>query len=268
MTGALFRGLLLLALGASGQALAERSDWALADEAKMRVLLTASRGDVIDGGVEILLEPGWYTYWRNPGEAGLPPIFDFSGSTNVAEVDVRYPAPERYHDGVSVSLIYRDEVVFPLTITPERPEEPVTVDVDLTFGVCKDVCIPARARAAVTLANEAPRDALAEARLKSFARRLPSAPEPGRFAVESVVAEDDALLIDIRMPDSVYSDLFADPPKDWFIGQPVLVSRVDGVSRYRLSLAGKPKGVDVRGQTFQFVAVAGGEAIEEEIEIR
>ena len=75
-------------------------------------------------------------------------------------------------------------------------------------------------------------------------------------------------MIDVRSPDSSYSDLFAEPPAGWYIGQPAFVERVDGRSRYRLSLAGKPRDAKVAGQIFGFVAVAGGEAIEESISVR
>jgi hypothetical protein len=91
---------------------------------------------------------------------------------------------------------------------------------------------------------------------------------PGRFDIESVTATDEALTIDVRMPESSYSDLFADPPAGWYIGQPAFVERVDGISRYRLSLAGRPSAAPVTGQSFRFVAVAGGEAIEEAVEIQ
>jgi DsbC/DsbD-like thiol-disulfide interchange protein len=268
MTATLFRVALAVALTLPGAAHAVRSDWAIADAAKMRVLLAGPRDDGIVGGIEFALEPGWYTYWKNPGEAGVPPTFDFSGSQNVADVVVLYPAPERYDDGTSVSLIYRDEVVFPLAVTPERPGEPVTLNVEAALGVCSRVCIPTRASAAAKLPPAAPHDALSEALLERFLARVPKPAEPGRFEVESVTVAGEALLIDVRMPDSAYSDLFADPPEGWYIGQPALVSRSDGVSRYRLSLAGRPRDGVVRGKTFRFVAVAGGEAIEEAIEIR
>ena len=264
----LFRLTLILALAAPAEAFAVRSDWVAADEAKMRLLLAGPREGAIAGGIEILIEPGWYTYWRNPGEAGVPPVFDFSGSENVAGVEVLYPAPVRYDDGASVSLVYVDEVVFPLVIEPVDAGEPVTLQAEVIFGVCSEVCIPTRASAVVTLPPDAPHDALSEARLNRFTPRVPRAAEPGRFAIEGVAAEDNALLIDVRMPESTYTDLFANPPDGWYIGQPSFVSRAGGVSRYRLSLAGKPKGAAAKGETFHFVAVAGGEAIEEEINIR
>src|SRR6185503_21375598 len=95
----IFRATLILALALPATAIAARSDWLQADESQMRLLLTPGKDGSIEGGVELLLESGWYTYWRNPGEAGVPPVFDFSGSENVADVEVRYPTPMRKVDG-------------------------------------------------------------------------------------------------------------------------------------------------------------------------
>jgi DsbC/DsbD-like thiol-disulfide interchange protein len=261
------RAVILIAVSVSGPAFAARSDWAPADDAQMRLLLTPGANGRIDGGVELVLEPGWYTYWRNPGEAGVPPIFDFSRSDNVANVEVRYPAPVRKDEDGAVSLVYQDEVVFPLSITPRKPDAPITLRADVKFGVCSEICVPTSSMAEVMLSPGADEDALSTARLRGYEERVPKPPEPGRFDLETVSTDGDALTIGVRMPDSSYSDLFAEPPEGWFIGQPEFVDRTNGVSRYRLSLAGRPRDAQIRGQEFRFVAVAGGEAIEKAVSI-
>jgi DsbC/DsbD-like thiol-disulfide interchange protein len=259
---ALVRIAFLLLMLTPAHALAARSDWSRAEQSELRLLLSPEAGGEISGAIQIVLEPGWHTYWRTPGEAGVPPKFDFSGSENVAAVEVRYPVPERLDDGVSVSLIYRDEAVFPIEVTPLRAGEPVTLRLAARFGVCSDVCIPTEAAAALTLSPDEPTDPLAEAVVEGVAPRIPKVPNPGQFDIEHVGAESDALIIDVRMPDSSYADLFAEPPAGWYLGQPEFSGRAAGVSRYRLSLAGRPHDAAVSGQTFRFVAVAGGEAIE------
>ena len=202
-----------------------------------------------------MLEPGWYTYWRDPGESGVPPVFDFSGSVNVASVTVRYPVPERHEDGTSVSLIYPDEVVFLLDIQPADPARPLELVLDASFGICRDICIPTRGRSTIEASRPAPADPLTVARLKKFRPRLPGPPEPGTFDIESAVVEGDALMIDVRMPDADGADLFSRAPEGWFVAQPRFVSRADGVSRYRLPLAGRPADAsDPR----QHVPVRGG----------
>jgi DsbC/DsbD-like thiol-disulfide interchange protein len=266
MSATAIRVLFLATLALPSGAHAAHSDWADADQAQLRLLLTAPAEGGIAGGIEIVLEPGWHTYWRNPGESGVPPVFDFSGSKNVAKVDVRYPAPSRFDDAGSVSLIYMDEVVFPLVVAPQDAGSPVTLHVEASFGVCSEVCVPTRVSAEVA-SSPAP-DPLAAARIASFAPRVPRTPEPGRFDIEAVKPEENALVIDVRMPESSTMDLFADPPRGWFIGQPAFVERSAGVSRYRLPLAGRPAGEPLTGQTFTFVAVSGGEAIEKAVEIR
>ena len=258
---------LAFGLGIAGSAMAARSDWSQADKSQMRLLLAAPENGKLAGGIEMLIEPGWYTYWRDPGEAGIPPEFDFSASTNVASVEVLYPAPERYDDGASVSLVYRNEVVFPLIVVPERPAEPMVLRVKADFGICSEICIPTQAASEVAASPDS--DPLTHARLALFQSKVPVAPKAGHFDIESAeMAEDEALLIDVRSPDSSYLDLFADPPDGWHIGQPEFLSRRESVSRYRLSLAGAPDAASRSGQAIRFVAVAGSEAIEKSVEIR
>ena len=79
-----------------------------------RLIAGGQQGGSWLAGIEITLDPGFKTYWRNPGDSGLPPRFDWSGSENVAGVDVRWPAPERHEDAAGVAYVYGDEVVLPV----------------------------------------------------------------------------------------------------------------------------------------------------------
>ena len=227
MIAFIFRAATLLALAFPAVALAAHSDWSTADESELRLLLTSVADGSVKGGIEITLDPSWYTYWRNPGEAGVPPVFDFSGSENVADVEVLYPAPTRHDDGTSVSLVYQDAVVFPLAVKPQVADQPITLRLAATFGVCSDICVPTNASAEVTLVPGAKADPIGVERLRAFEERIPKMPEPGRFEIAKVTPDGDALTIDVRMPESSYTDLFADPPAGWYIGQPAFIERVD-----------------------------------------
>ncbi|PCD76111.1 protein-disulfide reductase DsbD domain-containing protein [Pseudothioclava arenosa] len=92
--------------------------------------------------IRILLDEGWKTYWRSPGEAGIPPQFDFTASENVAGVEVLWPRPEVFEQNGMRTLGYHDEVVLPLAITPTDPERPVNLAIDLDFGICQEICVP------------------------------------------------------------------------------------------------------------------------------
>lgn len=253
----------VLILLAPPPAAAERSDWTEIDNARLRLLAVRQADGGVSAGVEIELAPAWYTYWRNPGEAGVPPQFDFGGSDNVETVAVHYPVPERHDDGVSVSVIYRDQVVFPLTVRPGDAGAPVRLTLDASFGVCSTVCIPSRASAEVTVPAAAAADPLSEAKIAQYRARLPGAPQPGRFEIAAVAVADAALTIDVLAPAGTPADLFADGPEGWYLGQPEFAARQGGLLRYRLSLAGRPPDAAASGQAFRFLAVAGGEAIEQ-----
>ena len=136
--------LLALALPFNGAGAAE-SSWSEAEMARARLIAAAPAvGDsaTLDLGLEIAMEPGWKTYWRSPGDAGVPPTLDWSGSENVAAVDLLYPAPERFTLFGLDTFGYADQVIFPLVVHPERPGEPVTLKAALTYMVCEEICIP------------------------------------------------------------------------------------------------------------------------------
>lgn len=93
--------------------------------------------------IELVLAPGWKTYWRAPGEVGLPPAFDWAGSANVAGATFHWPAPEVIESGGMVFLGYHDSLVLPVEIATQGTG-PVEVALAMDLGVCKDICMPAR----------------------------------------------------------------------------------------------------------------------------
>ena len=104
--------------------------------------LLADQGRV---GVQIKLEPGWKTYWRLPGETGVAPRFDWSGSENLKSVEVLYPAPTRFVDAEGETIGFAGEVVFPVAIEPLDASKPVKLRLQIDYGLCKQICIPAKA---------------------------------------------------------------------------------------------------------------------------
>lgn len=94
------------------------------------------------GAVRITLEPGWKTYWRAPGDAGIPPDFSWQGSDNLDGVAVTWPAPKVFSDNGMYSVGYSDQVTLPITIAPRDTAAPVEINLTMSIGVCKDICIP------------------------------------------------------------------------------------------------------------------------------
>jgi len=119
------------------------SPWVDTDYARIRLVSGAAQDDGKRWlGVQIILEPKWKTYWRNPGHSGVPPRFNWSKSTNLSEARVAWPAPVYLPDDYGIAYGYYDEVVFPVEITPKSAREEVAVKLTIDYAVCKDICIP------------------------------------------------------------------------------------------------------------------------------
>lgn len=123
------------------------SPWQLGHQSKARLVAGAAR-DAASGerlaGVEITMAKNWKTYWRTPGDAGgVPPGFDWSGSENIAQVEVLYPAPRRLVDKGGETIGYKGGVTFPVRVVPKEGSKPVRLVLVLTYGICLDICIPA-----------------------------------------------------------------------------------------------------------------------------
>ncbi|WP_170372317.1 protein-disulfide reductase DsbD domain-containing protein [Ruegeria arenilitoris] len=126
---------------------------ALAAPAQGQSIDSIVRLDVIDGGqsedgtyltaIRLDLEPGWKTYWRAPGDAGIPPEFDWRRSGNVGAVAITWPTPHVFDQNGLKSIGYEKQLVLPVRITPKDASKPVRLRGEVDLGVCKDVCIPA-----------------------------------------------------------------------------------------------------------------------------
>ncbi len=94
------------------------------------------------GAIRLTLADGWKTYWRAPGDAGIPPHFDWSGSQNVSDIEITWPAPYVFDQNGLRSIGYKDQLVLPVEITPAKPGKAVRLKGEMDLGVCKDVCVP------------------------------------------------------------------------------------------------------------------------------
>ena len=118
---------------------------------KVSLLSGSQDGDVWQAGILVELEPDWKTYWRVPGDTGIPPQFDWAGSENSEAIEVGFPVPSRFNDGGGESIGYRDKVLFPVSVRPKKADEAVHLQLDMFFAVCKGICIPAKAKADLLL---------------------------------------------------------------------------------------------------------------------
>lgn len=102
-------------------------------------------------GLRLVLAPGWKTYWRAPGDAGIPPAADWTGSDNLAAVRLHFPRPEVFEVSGLRTLGYARDVVLPIEITPADPTRPVALEGEIALGVCAEICVPVTLRLSAPL---------------------------------------------------------------------------------------------------------------------
>lgn len=117
--------------------------------------------------ISLTLAPGWKTYWRAPGEAGIPPLFDWSGSSNLASVRLHWPSPQVIALNGMDSIGYLDALTLPVEVTPVDPSQPVHLALKMDLGICHDICMPAALDLSADLTGPGAPDALIEAALRS-----------------------------------------------------------------------------------------------------
>lgn len=200
-------------------------------------------------GVEISMAPGYKTYWRNPGDSGVPPAFDWSGSTNVGGLDVRWPVPERFEDGSGFSIGYVGEVVVPVSVLPVDPSKPVMVMLSLDYAVCEKICIPAKGEARLWL--EPGVTSVSSPRLESFEARVPLpvklGPHKEKISVIDAKPTENGSEHGVQLtlqapPEGAIEDIFVEGPGAWSFGKPELTPQADGTIVASLRITDRPKG--------------------------
>ena len=174
----------------------DASRWDGDARSAIRLIAGSRSGDIVRAGVEIRLKPGWHTYWRYPGDAGVPPRFDFQGSQNIKSVDVRWPAPKRLPEAGMTAIGYDRDVILPLVIVPQDPAKPVVLRLKLDYAVCEKLCVPADGKAELALADgrrpsepwSRPKRACRRRSSSARERASPSAPSSGTAARTSRVS--------------------------------------------------------------------------------
>jgi len=258
--------LLLTTGGARGADDVSRWDGDARGAARLIAGSPPARGGTLRAGVEIRLKSGWHTYWRYPGDSGVPPQFDFKGSQNVKQVHVLWPAPRRMVEAGGTAIGYTSDVIFPLRVEPQDAAKPVMLRLKLDYAICEKLCVPAEAKVELALGKgPASRDgALIDAE-----QRVPkqvALGEGGALSVRLVRREAGSprsrVVVDVAAAGPV--DLFAEgPTAQWALPLPVRIDGAPGgVQRFAFELDGLPPGASEAGALITLTAVAQDHAIE------
>lgn len=197
------------------------TDWLSGLGYKARLIDGARQADgTYQAGFEIILEKGWSTYWRVPGEYGIPPVFEFQNSSNINNIVVHWPAPDVFLSGTGLTIGYKNRVVLPLTITPEAATQKVELNLSAFFGVCSEICVPADAKASVSLypQNTVPQD---QTIIDDAFVNVPTKPFENGLDVKTAsftsTEEAEHVYLRLQLPESVSTvSVLTEGPQDWY----------------------------------------------------
>ena len=229
-----------LAQDASQDSSQDASNWAPAPKSRARLIASGGlEGGAYGAGVEIALSGRALTYWRNPGDAGVAPRFDFSGSRNLGSVEVIYPAPERHDEGGAEAFGWRKSVIFPVSVRPADPGAPVVLDLKLEYAACEEICVPSDAHLRFKLAPKASRGAQA-GRIALWSARAPKQAPAKSFTITRNAAPLPAWIVTPVEPAGPDADLFAEGPEGWYFE----TRRIEG--HFTLAAVNRPALADAQ----------------------
>jgi DsbC/DsbD-like thiol-disulfide interchange protein len=241
---------LALALAPAARA-ADASPWVDDMHSALRLIAGSNKAGAgtQHAGIEIKLGPGWHTYWRYPGDSGVPPRFSFPGSDNVASVKVLYPAPHAFTDEAGTTIGYKDHVIFPLHVVPKDKSKPVTLHLKADYAVCEKLCVPVTASATLALdeSTSANNDALAKAEIKV---PMPVSASQAGLTVKRVAGGPKPMVaVDLTAQRGEPVQLFVEGPSpEWALPIPKPAPGAPAGHQYfHFVLDGLPPGVDPNG---------------------
>ncbi|MEX3007957.1 protein-disulfide reductase DsbD domain-containing protein [Hoeflea sp. TYP-13] len=249
---------------------AASSDWVETDGGRIRIsALPPSEDGSIQAVLDVELLPGWKTYWRDPGEAGVPPSFRVERSDNIASAEIHFPPPERIRDDYSVWAGYNYPVVFPITLQQATPGKSSVLEADVFLGICKSICIPFQTSFSLEIDPDKPANSFEKRLVKKAYRSLPEEPGNGFEIVESRVNDDGGtLVLSVATPqENDVGELFVTGPQGWRFDTPKLAGRKNNVATYHVSASGISETDTLSGKTVRIVVKAAGRSMETELDL-
>lgn len=249
-----------------------QSDWSIAPHAAMRVVASGAGGadQEVMAAIAIRLDPGFKTYWRHPGDSGVPPMFDFTGSENLSDLQVQFPLPQRFADGAGGFAIgyLGPQVLLPLSLKRVDPSRPALLRVKADYAVCSNICLPVKGQAELPLPVVGP--SIHAADIKAARALVPKMRAMAANTPMTVLGfqegrQSSTFQVHVRCPSAITFDpvLFVEGEDPWFFEVKDYARTNDsGQGYFTVSVIERSKAADCTGVELTLTMGAGREAIE------
>jgi DsbC/DsbD-like thiol-disulfide interchange protein len=244
---------------------AEMSAWADNEGGRMRLIaLPPDASGTIRAGLQIEPKPGWVTYWREPGNSGIPPQITFPPETGIVLDRMEYPVPRHIADGKVDEVVYDAPVTFPLQLSVKNAAAG-EIKADAFIGICKDICVPFQARFALKLSPVPQSRPQEEAILAAADARLPETPS-SEFEVTKYAFSDDMRELTLRValpePGETTPVVIVTGPGGHVFTRQLSSKRDGAVFTTTISIGKLPTNYDAAGNTWSALVIDGTRAIE------
>lgn len=248
------------------------TDWYEGYGYKVRLIQGEQNDDgTINAALEVALDDGWKTYWRVPGENGIPPRFDFSLSQNLEDVVISWPAPIIFKDGYGYSVGYEGDLTLPIQVKPYFKDEAVNLHMSAFFGVCEEICVPAQEQIEISLDPSNASSALQE-NIDAALGRVPAESPDGGAEIHNAKlhqgSEVEYIEVDLTLPETASNlgqiYVLLEGRQDWFF-DPKLVKRSvkgDNIFAAKVPLYRQDSEPIKPAETIRVTVITPGHAIE------
>jgi len=266
---------LLVTLFSAGASFAETTPWTSGLGYKARLIMGAMMDDGrYQGGFEVELEEGWKTYWRQPGENGIPPLFDVKNSSNLEDFKVLWPAPEVFKDGTGKGVGYKKRVLLPFSVKPEDVDQTIDFNLSIFFGVCAEICVPADVEFSSLLSPGKPQSenrALIQEAISLVPVKDQTLGLQVKTAELAVEGTKEYVDLDLKLGKSVeYLVVLVEGPEDWYF-EPMKIPMSDatdgGAHKIRVPLYRIVKDGLKGDEALRLTIIADGEALDQTIDL-
>ncbi|MBY5775707.1 cytochrome C biogenesis protein [Rhizobium leguminosarum] len=244
---------------------AEMSAWAENEGGRMRlVALAPDAGGKIRAALQIEPKPGWITYWKEPGNSGIPPQLTIAPESGVSLDAIAYPVPKHFFKGAIEDIAYDAPVTLPLSLTAAG-KGPVTIDAAAFIGICKDICIPFQASFELKLGPAIQSHPEEEAILQAADASLPKPPSEDFDVTAHAMSPDrKTLSLDLVLPGEgkTAPDIIVTGPSGYAFTEQIGGKRDGRTFKVDISIGKLPKDYDIAGKQWSVLVIDGERAME------
>lgn len=200
---------------------AATSEWAVTKGGRIRLVALPAREDgTIPAILQIELDKGWKTYWREPGSAGIPPQVILAEGGNAVLSGMRFPVPSIFEEGTIRDYVYETGASLVLDVKALNKDSPALLDAQVFIGLCEKICVPFQANLSVVADRDVPAPATDSALVAQAEMSLPEPPSDD-FKVTAAKLSSDGKAVSITL--TVPEGKAASPPR-------ILLTNPDGLT--------------------------------------